>query len=162
MAYPHSISRTLLAAALSASCGAALAQIPHDHGHAVALPAQMKWVDVPSLPPGAKLAVLEGSLSEAAPFTARLRLPANYRIAAHWHPNVERITVLSGTFYMAAGESLDVAKGVTVPTGGFTAMPAKTPHFAYTQGEATEIQLHSIGPWGITYLDPADDPRRKP
>jgi anti-sigma factor ChrR (cupin superfamily) len=120
------------------------------------------WVDLPSLPPGAKLTVLEGSLGEAAPFTARLRLPANYRIPAHWHPGVERITVVSGTFYMGAGESLDTKKGVPVPMGGFTAMPAKTPHYAYTLTEPTEIQLHSVGPWGITYLNPADDPRRKP
>ena len=52
------------------------AQQAHDHGHAVKSPADMKWVDIPSLPPGAKLAVLEGSLAEAAPFTVRLKLPA--------------------------------------------------------------------------------------
>ena len=163
MTRTNPMSRTLLAAALSAALfSGALAQRVHDHGHAVALPGEMKWVDVPSLPPGAKLAVLEGSLGEAVPFTARLRLPANYQIPPHWHPNVERITVLSGSFHMAAGESLVVSKGVAVPAGGFTSMAAKTPHFAYTLGEATEIQLHSVGPWGITYLNPADDPRRKP
>ena len=156
-----------LAAALSAALivalhGQSVAQRVHDHGHAVSLPAEMKWVDIASLPPGAKLAVLEGSMSEAAPFTARLRLPANFRIPAHWHPAIERITVISGTFHMGAGESFDPSKGVAVPVGGFTAMPARTPHFAYTTSEPTEIQLHSTGPWGITYINPVDDPRRKP
>jgi hypothetical protein len=153
------LAALLFTLTLSMSSGA---QPTHDHGHAVKSPSDMKWVDIPSLPPGAKLALLEGSLSEAAPFTVRLRLPANYRIPAHWHPGVERVTVLSGTFYMAAGETFDPAKGVAVATGGFTAMPAKMPHYAYTMGEATEIQLHSTGPWGITYINPAEDPRRKP
>jgi hypothetical protein len=30
--------------------------------------------------------------------------------------------------------------------------------FGYTE-EETVIQLHGTGPWGIQYLDPADDPR---
>lgn len=159
----HRFDSVFFAVALSlALAGGAAAQQSHDHGHAVALPGELKWTDVLSLPPGAKLSVIEGSLGEAVPFTARLRLPANYRIPAHWHPNVERITVLSGTFHMAAGEVFDVAKGVAVHAGGFTAMPARMPHFAYTLAEPTEIQLHSTGPWGITYLNPADDPRRKP
>ena len=147
--------------ALAAASGVS-AQRMHDHGHAVSVPLDLKWTDIPSLPPGAKLAVLEGPMNEAVPFTARLRLPANYRIPGHWHPAVERITVLSGTFYMGAGEVLETSKGVAVPTGGFTVMPARTPHFAYTLAEPTEIQLHSTGPWGITYLNPADDPRKKP
>ena len=160
MTNSRSILPIVLAAALACAGPAATAQSSHDHP--VAVPSEMKWVDVPSLPPGAKLAILEGSMGEAVPFTARLRLPANYRIPAHWHPGIERITVISGTFYMGPGESLDATKGLAVPVGGFTAMPAKTPHYAYTLAQPAEIQLHSVGPWGITYLNPADDPRRKP
>ena len=147
--------------ALAAASGVS-AQRTHDQGHAVSAPIDLKWIDLPSLPSGAKIAVLEGPMNEAVPFTARLRLPANYRIPGHWHPAVERITVLSGTFYMGAGEVVETSKGVPVPAGGFTVMPARTPHFAYTLAESVEIQLHSTGPWGITYLNPADDPRKKP
>ena len=39
-------------------------------------------------------------------------------------------------------------------------MPTNAPHFAWAS-EETVIQLHSVGPWGVTYLNPADDPRRK-
>ncbi|HZN48207.1 MAG TPA: cupin domain-containing protein [Ramlibacter sp.] len=131
------------------------------HGHSFTSPAEMKWADVPSLPPGAKIAVLEGPLNEAVPFTARLRLPANYRIPGHWHPVTERVTVLSGTFYIGAGEVLDTTKGTAIPAGGFAVMPAKTPHFAYTTNEPVEFQLHSTGPSGTTYINPADDPRKK-
>ena len=131
------------------------------HGHSSASPSDMKWADLPSLPPGAKIAVLEGPMNEAVPFTARLKLPAGYQIPAHWHPATERITVLSGTFYMGMGDVLDTAKGIAVPTGGFAVMHPKTPHFAYTTNEAVELQLHSTGPWGVTYINTADDPRKK-
>jgi len=97
---------------------------------------------------------LEGPLNEAVPFTARLRFPAQYRIPAHWHPAIEHVSVLSGTLYMGLGEVLDVA-------GGFAVMQTKTPHFAYTTNEPVELQLHGVGPWDITYLNPADDPRKK-
>lgn len=100
-------------------------------------------------------------MNEAVPFTARLKLPAGYRIPAHWHPATERITVLSGTFYMGMGDVLDTARGIAVPTGGFAVMHPKTPHFAYTTNEAVELQLHSTGPWGVTYINAADDPRKK-
>ena len=131
------------------------------HGHSSASPSDMKWADLPSLPPGAKIAVLEGPMNEAVPFTARLKLPAGYQIPAHWHPATERVTVLSGTFYMGMGDVLDTAKGIAVPTGGFAVMHPKTPHFAYTTNEAVELQLHSTGPWGVTYINAADDPRKK-
>jgi len=48
-------------------------------GHTMVTPGDLKWVDVPSLPPGAKLAVIEGPLNEAVPFTFRLRLPLTTR-----------------------------------------------------------------------------------
>ncbi len=72
------------------------------HGdHLMVAPADLKWADVPSLPPGAKIAVIEGPMNEAKPFTMRLRLPADYRIPAHFHSAIEHVTVISGTFNMA-------------------------------------------------------------
>jgi quercetin dioxygenase-like cupin family protein len=90
----------------------------------------------------------------------RLKLPANYRIPAHWHPADEHVTVLSGTFHMGMGDKLDTAKGKALGVGSFALMPAKARHFAYTN-EETIIQLHGMGPWGINYVNPADDPRKK-
>ena len=128
-------------------------------GHSMVSPTELKWTAVPSMPPGATVAILEGPMNEAAPFTARLKFPANYRIPAHIHPAIEHVSVLSGTLYMGVGNALDVSKGMAVPAGGFAVMQARTPHYAYTAGEPVEIQLHGVGPWGITYLNPADDPR---
>jgi len=130
-------------------------------GHSMLAPAALKWVDLSSLPPGAKIAILQGPMSEAAPFTARVRIPANYRVPAHWHPASERVSVLSGTLYMGLGDELDTGKAMAVPAGGFAVMPPKTPHFAFTTHEPVEFQLHGVGPWGMTYINPADDPRKQ-
>jgi quercetin dioxygenase-like cupin family protein len=129
-------------------------------GHTMTNPASLKWADVPSLPPGAKIAVIEGPLGEAVPFTFRLKLPANYRIPAHWHPATERLTVLSGTFHMGMGDKLDTTKAHAMAPGSIIIMQPQTHHFGWTS-EETIVQLHGTGPWGVTYLDPADDPRKK-
>lgn len=148
-----------LSAALFLAVLSAAAWAQHD-GHRLMAPADLKWSDVPSLPPGAKVAVIEGPLNEAAPFTFRLKFPDNYRIPPHWHPAVERVTVLSGTFHMGLGGKFDRSKAHALQAGGIAIMQPKTPHFAWTQGE-TVVQLHGTGPWGITYLNPSDDPRKQ-
>jgi quercetin dioxygenase-like cupin family protein len=128
--------------------------------HTMVTPADLKWSDVASLPPGAKLAVIEGPLSEAVPLTFRLKLPANYQIAPHWHPGIEHVTVLSGTFNMGVGDKLDRSKTMALNAGSFAIMQPKTTHFAWTTGE-TVLQVHGVGPWNITYVNPNDDPRKK-
>jgi quercetin dioxygenase-like cupin family protein len=90
----------------------------------------------------------------------RAMLPANYRIAPHWHPTTERITVLSGTMYLGMGERFDPAAGQALPAGTYATMPAGMRHFAYTKGEAV-IQIGTMGPWEITYVNAADDPRQQ-
>lgn len=127
--------------------------------HTMLSPADLKWVDVPSLPSGAKLAIIEGPLNEAVPFTFRLQFPANYQIPAHWHPAVERVTVISGTINMGVGDKLDRQKTKALGPGSMAIMQAKTNHFVWTK-EETVVQLNGTGPWGITYVNPADDPRK--
>jgi quercetin dioxygenase-like cupin family protein len=127
--------------------------------HTIVRPDEIKWADgPPSLPPGAKFVVLEGDPTKDGFFVLRATLPANYRVPPHWHPGVERVTVLSGTMYLGTGERFDESACQALPAGTYMAMPPGMRHFAYTQGEAT-IQIGTNGPWGINYLNPADDPR---
>ena len=64
--------------------------------------------------------------------------------------------------------AITVALGALVPsavraqaqTEHLLVVPAGTPMFGYTK-EETVIQLHGVGPWGLTYVNPADDPRKK-
>src|SRR5438552_18810794 len=96
------------------------------HGdHKMVSPSELKWNDVPSLPLGAKIAVIEGPMSEPVPFTVRLKFPANYQISAHWHPAVERVTVLTGTFHMGIGDKLHKQKTTPLSAGSIGIMQPK-------------------------------------
>jgi hypothetical protein len=128
--------------------------------HVMVEPNELKWADVPTLPPGAKVAVIEGPSNEAVPFMMRLKFPANYKVPAHWHPAIEHLTVLSGTFNMGIGDKLDMTKTKALPPGGVMIIQPKIPHFAWTKEEVM-VQVHGVGPWGVIYVDPADDPRNK-
>jgi len=128
--------------------------------HIMVTPADLQWTDVASLPAGTKIAVIEGPINEAVPFTVRLKLPADYKVPAHWHPAIERVTVLSGTLNLGVGDTFDQAKTKALPAGSISIMEPKMNHFGWT-GEETIVQLSGMGPWGITYVNPADDPRKK-
>ena len=114
----------------------------------------------PSLPPGAEFVLLEGNPAEAVPLTFRLRFPANYRIPPHWHSVIEHVTVFSGTLNVGMGEATYTG-GTALNAGSFAAMPAKMVHSAWAGPEGVTFQLHSVGPWSITYVNAAEDPRTK-
>ena len=136
------------------------ASLAQSSGHKMISPNDLQWSDVPSLPPGAKIAVIEGPMNEAVPFTVRLKLPADYKVPAHWHPAIEHVTVISGTFNMGTGDKLDQSKTTPLSAGSVAIMQPKTNHFAWTK-EETIIQAHGVGPWAVNYVNPADDPRNK-
>ncbi len=158
-------STITLLAALSAGTPAFWAESPQasstQSAHVMVTADEVKWTDgPPSLAAGSKTAVIEGDPKSPGLFTMRLKLPADYKIPPHWHPADEHVTVISGTFNMGMGDTFDASKGKALTTGAFAVMPAKSSHFAFTK-EETVIQLHGMGPWGITYVNPADDPRKK-
>src|SRR5688572_3435769 len=102
----------------------------------------------PSIPPGARIALLEGDPAKPGPFTLRLFFPAGYRIPPHRHPAPEHATVISGALHIATGETFGTSGGWVVPAGGFLLMPAGTAHFGWV-GEDTVLQLHGQGPWQL-------------
>ncbi|HLQ22806.1 MAG TPA: cupin domain-containing protein [Gemmatimonadales bacterium] len=128
--------------------------------HVMSTAAELKWGEAPpALPKGAKLVVLSGDPGKAGPFAVRLRMPAGYRIAPHWHPTDEHVTVLSGTFSMGMGEKFDAKALKALPAGGYAMMPAEARHYAMTRGGAT-VQVHGTGPLVLNYVNPADDPSK--
>ncbi len=121
--------------------------------------AEVKWLEgLPSIPKGAKFAILEGDPTKEGLFTMRLWLPDGYSVKPHFHSQVEHVTVVSGTFNIGTGEKFDKAATREMTAGAFGHWPAGMKHFAWAKGE-TVLQLHGIGPWTITYVNPADDPR---
>ena len=127
----------------------------------IVTPGDIKWMDAPpSLPKGAKAAVIQGDPAKEGPFTLRLKMPADYKIGPHFHPDTETVTVLSGSFNVSMGDAFDASKAKSLEAGSFVAVPKKTPHFAFTKEESV-IQVNAHGPWSITYVNSADDPRNK-
>ena len=122
-------------------------------------PTSIEWKQGPAaIPAGAKMAVLEGDPTKEGMFVVRFQFPDGYHIPAHTHPKTERVTVISGTLLLAMGENLDRSSAQTLTAGTYGFWPAGMKHTAWSGGE-TVIQLHGIGPWQITYVNPADDPR---
>jgi quercetin dioxygenase-like cupin family protein len=130
--------------------------------HIMTTPDEITWGECPpAVPAGAKCAVIEGDMN--APdvlFAFRIKLPDNYSISPHFHPADEHVVVLSGTFNVGLGDKLDTNASKAMPAGSFMVMPKGTHHFAWSKGE-TVIQVYAIGPWGLTYVNPADDPRKQ-
>jgi quercetin dioxygenase-like cupin family protein len=124
-------------------------------------PTTIEWKEGPaSLPPGAKMVLLEGDPTKEGTFVMRLQFPDGYHIPPHTHPKTERVTVISGAFYLATEGKLDRSDAKKLPAGSFGYWPAGMKHAAWAEGE-TVVQLHGVGPWQINYVNPADDPRNR-
>ena len=118
------------------------------------------WKDGPaSLPKGAQMAVLEGDPTQAGVFTMRIKFPAGFKVSPHYHSQTEHATVISGALSLGMGPTFDKNAMRVLTAGDFGYWVAGTPHFAWFQKE-TVLQLHGQGPWTITYVNPADDPRK--
>src|SRR5262249_18393882 len=146
-----------VALCLIATVGAQQADNKHE---VLVTPSDIKWQDgPPSLPKGAKIALLEGDPSKEGPFVMRAKLPDGYKIPPHTHPKDERVTVLSGPRYVGMGGKFDENGGKALPAGSYGRMPAGMKHFGWAKGE-TVIQVTGEGPWVIEYVNPDDDPRK--
>jgi quercetin dioxygenase-like cupin family protein len=150
---------SILSVGFIAFCGIASFASAED-ARTVIAPNEVKWGPGPkALPAGAEVAVLFGDPSKEGLFALRLKLPAGYAIAPHTHPAYEVDTVVSGSVNLGMGETADRKSAKAVPAGSFFAMPPGMAHFAYFD-EETVLQLTTNGPWGVTYINPADDPRK--
>ena len=129
--------------------------------HAMVEAASIKWGDPPpSLPRGSKIAVISGDPSKAGPFVIRGQVPAGYKVAPHWHPGDENLTVLSGTVALGMGDTWDESKMQILGIGGYAALPAEMRH-SFLAKTASTIQVHGMGPFVVNYVNPADDPSKK-
>ena len=130
-------------------------------GSANAQAPALNWGPAPAVfPAGAKFAVLQGDPGKAGVYTVRLDMPDGYRIPAHFHPTDELVTVIEGTFLVGMGDKADAAKTTALPAGQFVAAYANMRHYAFAKGH-TVVQVHGMGPFALTYVNPADDPQKK-
>ena len=150
-----------LSLAVAAAAGATARLQAAEPHHTVVTADAVKWGPAPpSLPPGAQAAILLGNPGKEGPFVLRLKLPAGFTIPPHRHSKDEVVTVISGSFGIASGESIDRASLQRLPPASFVHLPAGMPHFAFTS-EETIVQINGTGPFDVVYIDPRDDPRKK-
>jgi quercetin dioxygenase-like cupin family protein len=140
-------------------CGIASVSLAED-AHTMITANDVKWGAAPkALPAGAEAAVLFGNPAKEGLFALRLKFPAGYAVPPHTHPAHEVVTVISGTANLGMGEKADRSATMALPAGSFFALPPETAHFVYCD-EETVVQITTNGPWGVKYVNPADDPRK--
>jgi quercetin dioxygenase-like cupin family protein len=152
--------RLAYVAMFAAVCGAVAAQEAKST-HVMFTPAEAKWGDPPPVfEKGASFTVVSGNPGEAGVFVVRLKMPAGYKIAPHWHPTDEHVTVLSGTFALGMGEKFNNGSLKSLPSGSYALLPAEMRHFAMAKTAAI-VQVSGRGPFVLTYVNPADDPSKR-
>jgi quercetin dioxygenase-like cupin family protein len=147
--------------ALSTLALVATTAVALDSGPKGILASAVQWAPAPdALPRGGEMAGLSGDPGKSGWFTVRLKMPAGYKIPAHQHPHTERITVISGELRFGTGDKLVEKQANTLGPGGFVDLPANTDHYAFAE-VPTIIQITGEGPFGIKYVNAADDPSKK-
>jgi len=68
--------------------------------------------------------------------------------------------VMSGTFGIGMGDKFDRASMKDLPVGGYVLLPAEMHHYAMATTAAV-VQVHGMGPFQLTYVNPADMPKPK-
>ena len=118
-------------------------------------PGDVKWTDMKGAPAGWKQAILVGDPEKAGPYVERIKIPPNASIPAHSHPDTENITVLAGSFGIGTGTKVDKSKGQVLSAGSFYLLPANTVHYAWAGPKGVTLQIHGVGPSGMTMTEPA-------
>ena len=124
------------------------------------LPEDIDWKPFPAFPPSVRLAVVVGQPSEPGLYVIRVKMPSGVKLMPHRHPEDRIYTVMSGVFYVGLGDQFDGDKVAAYPPGSVIVLPGDTFHFHWAKAGEYVTQVTAIGPLGLEYLDPGDDPRR--
>ena len=141
-----------------------MAQNPRSHQPGQAdfkgiLSEDIDWKPFPAFPPSVRLAVIVGDPSSEGPYTIRVHVPHGVKLMPHRHPEDRVYTVISGVFYIGLGDQFDAEKLQAYPPGAVVVLPGDTPHFHWAKSGEYITQVAAIGPLGLEYLDPKNDPR---
>src|SRR6266513_4779345 len=153
------VGASMRALGLSACLMISLAPVVHSQAGHAARRGGLHWGPAPAVfPKGAKMAVVSGDPGKAAPFTVELAMPSGYKIPPHFHPTDETVEVKKGTLLVGMGDTFDASQAKPMNAGDKGSVPANAHHFAAVKG-ATVITVTAMGPFAMTYVNPADDPQ---
>jgi quercetin dioxygenase-like cupin family protein len=119
----------------------------------------IEWRPFAAYPPAARLAILVGDPAKPGPYVIRVKLPEGTKMMPHKHPEDRVYTVMSGVFYIGLGETFDEEKLTAFAPGSVIVLPGGQAHFHWARSGEYITQVTAIGPLGLAYLDPANDPR---
>ncbi len=119
------------------------------------------WQPFAAFPPSARLAVVVGHPSQPGPYVTRVKVPHGVKLMPHRHPEDRVYTVISGVFYIGLGDKFDADKLEAYPPGAVVVLPGNTSHFHWAKSSEYITQISAIGPLGMEYVNPADDPRKQ-
>lgn len=114
-------------------------------------PEDLKWAATPA---GTQRANIAGDDKNAGMYAYRVRFPANFKNAPHFHPDDRIVTVISGTLYVGFGEQFDESKMKALPASSIWTEPAKQPHFVRAKDGEVVIQVIGIGPSAVILIQP--------
>jgi len=121
----------------------------------------VQWKPFAAYPPQVRLAILVGDPAKPGPYLIRVKLPAGVKMMPHKHPEDRIYTVMSGVFYIGLGEVFDESKLTAYAPGSVIVLPGGQPHFHWAKSGEYITQVSAIGPLGLGYIDPANDPRSR-
>jgi hypothetical protein len=137
---------------------------PHQPGQEVfraILSEDVEWKPFAAFPPSVRLAVIVGRPSEKGPYMIRVKVPRGVKLMPHTHPEDRIYTVISGIFYIGLGDQFEADKLEAYPPGSVIVLPGSTSHFHWAKSSDYVTQVTAIGPLGLDYVNPKDDPRNR-
>jgi quercetin dioxygenase-like cupin family protein len=137
------------------------AHLPDEERFRVIHSEDVEWRIFPAFPADARLAVLVGDPTKPAPYVIRVKLAHGVKMLPHRHPEDRVYTVISGVFYIGLGNEFDAAKLTAHAPGSVLVLPGGQPHFHWAKSGEYITQVTALGPLGLAYVDPADDPRHR-
>jgi hypothetical protein len=133
-------------------------QLDQDRFHAIRAE-DIQWTTFAAHPPAVHLAIMVGDPSKPGPYTIRAKVPDGQKFMPHKHPEDRVYTVLSGVFYIGLGEEFDESKLTAYAPGSIVVLPGNQPHFHWAKSGEYITQITAMGPLGLDYIDPDNDPR---
>lgn len=119
----------------------------------------VNWQPFPAFPPSVRLAIVVGEPSLSSPYVIRVKVPRGVKLMPHKHLEDRVYTVISGVFYIGLGNQFDADKLQAYSPGSVIVLPGNTAHFHWAKSGEYISQVNAIGPLGLEYVDPKDDPR---
>jgi quercetin dioxygenase-like cupin family protein len=121
----------------------------------------IQWRKSPTVAGDVQMVMLFGSPDQPGPYIFRVHFPVGYKLAPHRHPDQRQVTVLTGNYWSAVGETFEQGKLQKFGPGDYYITEPNIPHYAWAETEVV-IQEMGFGPVSnsIEYVNAADDPRK--